>query len=111
VHAPGATGAAVTQPTQPANQTQQIPVLDMTGLVVEPDVNDSLSGTVKINGIPIRLSIITTDGRIFDGTGTDVTARLQGQGVDVAALRGAFENAASGLSGVVQSGWSPAWTM
>ncbi len=70
------------------------PVLDMTGLTVVPDVNDSLSGVVKINGIPTKLSIITASGQIYDATGSEVTATLQGQGIDVVAIRTAFQNAA-----------------
>ncbi len=91
--------------------TLQPPVLDMAGLTVEPDINDSLSGTVKINGVPIRLSIITGDGRIFDSSGAEVTASLEASGVDVVALRTAFANAGAGMSGFVSSGWSPSWTM
>jgi hypothetical protein len=70
------------------------PVLDMTGLTVTPDINDSLTGVVKINGVPTKLSIITASGAIYDSTGTDVTASLQGQGIDIVALRTAFQNAA-----------------
>lgn len=99
--------------TQPVNTTQQVPVLDFNGLVVARDVNDSLTGTVKINGVPVRLSIITADGRIFDSTGSEVTAALQGQGVDVAALRGAFQNAGSSLAGLGTVGGrvTPSWFM
>ncbi len=70
------------------------PVLDITGLTVVPDINDSLTGTVKINGVPTRLSIITASGAIYDATGSDVTATLQGEGIDVVGLRTAFANAA-----------------
>jgi hypothetical protein len=106
----GPTGA--TQTTQPTNTTQQLPVLDVTGLVVVPDVNGSFTGTVKINGVPIRLSIITVDGRIFDGSGQEVTGSLQSQGVDIAALRTAFANAGQGLSGLgATMRFAPAWLM
>ncbi len=70
------------------------PVLDMTGLTVVPDVNDSLTGVVKINGVPTKLSIITASGEIYDSTGSDVTSTLQGEGIDVVGLRTAFQNAA-----------------
>ena len=85
--AAGTTGAGGGTTTTP-------PVLDTTGLVVHPDVNDSLTGVVKINGIPVTLSIITASGQIYDNTGTEVTAHLQSQGIDIVALRTAFANAA-----------------
>lgn len=77
-------------------------VLDLTGLSTRPDVNDSLTGTVKINGIPTTLSIIKTDGRIFDTSGQEVTSILVSKGVDVNALRNAFlsNQALSGLKGL-----------
>jgi hypothetical protein len=70
------------------------PVLDMTGLAVHPDVNSSLTGVVKINGIPTTLSIITASGAIYDSSGNEVTSELQSEGIDVVALRTAFANAA-----------------
>ena len=98
VTAPGPAASGVTPSTnppatQPANTIQPVPVLDLTGLTVMADVNDSLTGVVKINGVPVRLSIITSDGRIFDNSGSDVSASLQSRGIDVAALRTAFQNA------------------
>ena len=74
-------------------------VLDLTGLVTRPDVNDSLTGTVKINGTPTTLSVIKADGRIFDTSGQEVTQVLVNKGVDVNALRAAFLGA-QGLSGL-----------
>jgi hypothetical protein len=86
--------------------------LDVTGLTVQPDVNDSLTGTVKINGIPTRLSIITASGQIYDSTGQEITSALQSQGVDIAALRTAFVNAgAVGVSGLGAVRYIPAWLM
>jgi hypothetical protein len=70
------------------------PVLDMTGLTVVPDVNDSLTGVVNINGVPTKLSIITASGQIYDSTGSEITSVLQGEGIDVVALRTVFQNAA-----------------
>jgi hypothetical protein len=97
-------------PTQPA---AQVPILDMTGLVVAPDINDSLTGTVKINGIPTRLSIITASGQVYDSTGQEVTAELQSQGVNIVALRTAFANAGgvgvSGLGAMLR--FTPSWLM
>lgn len=104
----GATPPAVTG-TVPPGQTIAPTVLDMTGLVVVPDINDALSGTVRINGVPTRLSIITGDGRIFNTSGQEVTAPLQAQGVDIIALRSAFANA-GGLAGMGAMQYSlPAW--
>ena len=98
--------------TQPINTIQPVAVLDMTGLVVVPDVNDSFTGTVKINGVPTRLSIITADGRIFNSAGQEVTGNLQAQGVDVAALRSAFANAGGSLQGLgAMPRYIPAWLM
>ena len=90
------------------------PVLDMTGLTVVPDINNSLTGSVKINGVPTRLSIITDSGAIYDSTGTEVTAALQAQGIDIVALRTAFANAApapgvSGLGAAIR--FTPSWLM
>lgn len=85
----------------PGAQTQAPPAtLDMTGLKVARDVNDSLAGTVKINGVPTRLAIITADGRIFNDAGQEVTASLASQGIDVNALRGAFQAAGANLAGL-----------
>jgi hypothetical protein len=71
--------------------------LDLTGLVVSKDINDSLAGTLKINGQPVRLAIIQADGRIFNNAGEDVTTSLAAQGVNVDALRSAFARAGAGL--------------
>jgi hypothetical protein len=102
----------------PTRRVQPVPVLDMSGLVVMQDVNDSLSGTVKINGIPIRLSIITGDGRIFDSNGSEVADSLQSQGIDIVALRNAFQAApVVGVSITSQpelaglGTWTPPWLM
>lgn len=90
--------------TSTNTNTATPPVLDMTGLSVVPDVNSSLTGTVKINGVPTRLSIITATGEIFNSSGQDITASLQGEGVDVVSLRTAFQAAApaANLSPCVQ---------
>jgi hypothetical protein len=74
--------------------TPPVAILDTSGLVVVPDINDSLTGVVQINGVPTKLSIITASGQIYDGTGTEVTSALQAEGIDVVALRTAFQNAA-----------------
>lgn len=116
----GATTPGATAPTPPPPQAPPpprtiepvAPLLDLTGLVVVPDVNDSLTGTVKINGIPVRLSIITADGRIFDSSGAEVTDSMTQRGIDVVALRTAFIQAGQGLSGLGRlGGWAPAWLM
>ncbi len=107
--APGlpAPGAA----TPPAGQHA---ALDLTGLVVVKDVNNSLTGTVRINGVPVRLAIIQTDGRIFDGSGAEVTQALTDQGVDIGKLRQAFTAAGQGLTGMfpppMRAG-GPVWLM
>ncbi len=100
-------------PNAPATPTPpQVPILDMTGLTVAPDINASLTGTVKLNGIPTRLSIITASGQIYDSTGQEVTATLQSQGVDIVALRTAFQNAGAGVSGLgAVLRFTPAWLM
>jgi hypothetical protein len=101
-------------PTQPAAQVPaQVPILDMTGLVVAPDINDSLTGTVKLNGIPTRLSIITASGQVYDSMGQEVTAVLQAQGVNIVALRTAFANAGGvGISGLgAMLRFTPSWLM
>jgi hypothetical protein len=99
-------------PPPPQTIPPAAPLLDMTGLVVIPDVNESFTGTVKINGIPVRLSIITADGRIFDSSGTEITDSLTARGIDVVALRTAFQNAGAGLTGMSGLGrFTPAWLM
>jgi len=104
--------------TQPVNRIQPVPVLDMTGLTVMQDINDSLTGVVKINGVPIRLAIITADGRIFDNSGSEVSDKLQSQGIDIVALRNAFQAApVVGVSITSQpelaglGTWTPPWLM
>ena len=97
--------------TPPAPHPPAPPVLDTTGLVVTPDINDSLTGTVKLNGIPTRLSIITASGAIYDSSGQEITSALQSQGVDIVALRTAFINAGSGVAGLGAVRYIPAWLM
>ncbi len=102
---PAATPAA-TSPAPPHA------ALDLTGLVVVKDINNSLTGTVKINGVPVRLAIIQTDGRIFDGSGAEVTQALADEGVNVAQLRQAFTAAGAGLAGYPQRTYgTPVWLM
>ena len=102
--APGTSTGTTPPPPTP-------PVLDTSGLSVVPDVNDSLTGYVKINGQPIKLSIIQTDGRIFDVNGQEVTGALQSQGVDIVALRSAFASA-GGLGAIVMARpRTPYWLM
>jgi hypothetical protein len=83
----------------------------MAGLVVVPDVNDSLTGTVKLNGVPTRLSIITASGQIYDSSGQEITSALQSQGIDIVALRTAFASAGAGVSGLGAVRYIPAWLM
>lgn len=103
---PATTVTQSTPPAAPAPAT-----LDMTGLTVVPDINGSFTGTVKINGVPTTLSIITADGRIFNTSGQEVTSTLQASGIDVAALRTAFQNAGAGMSGIGLGAWGrlPYW--
>jgi hypothetical protein len=111
-NAPPPPAPPATIPPPPQTIPPAAPLLDMTGLVVIPDVNDSFTGTVKINGIPVRLSIITADGRIFDSSGTEVTDSLTARNIDVVALRTAFQNAGAGLTGMTGLGrFTPAWLM
>lgn len=87
-----------------------VPVVKATGdsnlvpSVVAPDMNNSLTGFVTINGVSTRLSIIqnsTNDGPIFDINGNDITQQLIDQGIDVTALRNSFASAQHGsVSGV-----------
>lgn len=105
--------AGTTTGTTPPATTAP-PVLDITGLVVSPDINSSFTGSVKINGVPTTLSIITGTGQIFDASGADITATLQGEGVDIVGLRTAFANAGAGLSGIgafskPNPKWRPEW--
>jgi hypothetical protein len=113
---PGTTPPANQQPAaQPAAQQPPAsntppapPVLDLTGLTVVPDINDSLKGTVKVNGKPTSLAIIQTDGRIFNDQGQEVTDALAAAGVDLALLRNAFTAAGAGLNGLGMQGLG--WT-
>jgi hypothetical protein len=107
----GTTPAQPTATSTPAAPAPAPPVLDMTGLTVTPDVNDSLTGTVKLNGVPTRLSIITATGQIYDSTGTEITSTLQSEGVDIVGIRTAFANAGSGISGLGAVRYIPAWLM
>jgi hypothetical protein len=113
IAAAAAAAAATSTPpaTAPASHPPTPPVLDMTGLTVVPDVNDSLTGTVKLNGVPTRLSIITASGAIYDTSGQEITSALQSQGVDIVALRTAFQNAPQGVSGLGAVRYIPAWLM
>jgi hypothetical protein len=97
---------AANQPVQ--NKPAAPPVLDLTGLTVVPDINDSLKGTVKVNGKPTSLAIIQTDGRIFNDQGQEVTDALAAAGVDLALLRNAFTAAGAGLNGLGMQGMG--WT-
>lgn len=108
---PGATVSAPAPQTSPA--PAQTAGLDLTGLVVVKDINNSLTGTVKINGVPVRLAIIQTDGRIFDGSGAEVTQALSDEGVDIAKLRQAFAAAGQGLTGMYPPPMrgGPVWLM
>ncbi len=104
-------GTPLTTPITTPPPTPAPPVLDMTGLTVVPDINDSLTGTVKLNGVPTRLSIITASGAIYDSNGQEITSTLQSEGVDIVALRTAFANAGSGVSGLGAVRYIPAWLM
>jgi hypothetical protein len=105
-----ATAPALPVPGQ-VNVIQPGPqVLDLTGLVTHPDVNDSLTGTVKINGVPTTLSIIQADGRIFGTAGTEVTDILAAKGVNLDQLRQAFQRA-QGVAGLGAYPYRPAWLM
>lgn len=86
-----------------------VPILDLTGLVVARDINDSLAGTVKIAGQPIRLAIITSTGGIYDNSGQEVSATLAARGVDLNQLRTAFQVAGMGLSGFAPTRASAYW--
>lgn len=102
---------AVTATQTPAATTStSAPTLDVTGVTVVKDINNSLKGTVKINGAPMSLAIIQTDGRIFNDQGQEVTNDLAAEGVDLNALRAAFTQAGQGL-GMFAPAWvgSAAW--
>jgi hypothetical protein len=115
--APGATATPpasnvtpINTPPASSNPPSSIvaPLLDLSNLVVHADINDSFTGVVKINGKPVTLAIIQTDGRIFNDKGQEVTAALQTQGVDVNALRAAF-TAAGSLSGLGDFNLAAMW--
>jgi hypothetical protein len=110
--APGAPAPGATPPGDAPPPARASASLDLTGLVVVKDINNSLTGTVKINGVPVRLAIIQTDGRIFDGSGAEVTQALTDEGVDIAKLRQAFAAAGAGLAGYSQRSYgAPVWLM
>jgi len=75
------------------------PALDLTGLVVTRDINNSLAGTVKILGVPTRLAIIQPDGGIYDNSGSEVSTQLAAKGVNLDELKAAFTAAGAGLAG------------
>ena len=70
---------------------------------VTPNVNDSLTANVSINGgTPINISIIQTSAQAYNTSGQNITATLTGEGVSVPALLAAMQAAykPSGTSGI-----------
>ena len=109
----GSTGATAPTTTTyapaPAATSAPAAVLNTTGLKVHPDVNNSLTGTVSINGQPMTLAVIQTDGRVFNSNGQDITQSLSAMGIDVNALRAAFATAPLDTTGVSGIGHNPYW--
>lgn len=109
------TGIPVPSPTQtqtPAASVAapSVPILDVTGLTVVKDINNSLKGTVKIKGVPTSLAIIQPNGGVYNDQGQEVTNDLAAEGVDLNQLRAAFTQAGAGL-GMFAPAWeqSSAW--
>ncbi len=70
---------------------------------VTPNVNDSLTANVSINGgTPINISIIQSSAQAYNTSGQNITATLTGEGVSVPALLAAMQAAykPSGTSGI-----------
>ncbi len=79
-------------PANVGNDTQTPPAtgVDLTGLTTVKDINESRTGTVNVNGVPTQLSVIGSDGRIFDNEGHEVTGNFSATELD--AIRAAFNN-------------------
>ncbi len=92
---PTPTSTIITTPLPPTPTTH---ILDITGLVVIPNINGSFTGTVQIDGNPVTLSIISSDGRIFDTSGQEITGTLASEGIDVSLLRSAFLTAGASIT-------------
>ena len=59
---------------------------------VTPNVNDSLTANVSINGgTPINISIIQSSAQAYNTSGQNITATLTGEGVSVPALLAAMQ--------------------
>ena len=77
--------------TAPVAQAQV--TVSTGGLTVTQDINNSLTGTVTINGVATQLSVIEGSGQIYDTNGNNITQQLSQQGVDVGSLINAFASA------------------
>jgi len=86
-----------TQPTTPSAATFQI-----VGAVT-PNINNSLTANVSINGgSPMNITIIQSGsqaGTAWNTSGQNITSQLTAQGVNVAAILKAFQAAYSGSGG------------
>lgn len=74
---------------------------------VTPNINNSLTADVNVNGTITNVSIIQTTGHAYNTAGVDVTAQLTAQGVNVPQLltmmQAAYALNPSGTTGM--SGW------
>lgn len=84
---PTTTAPPVTTAPPPA------PTVTIVGKV-SPNINNSLSADISVNGSPrMNISIIQDSGRAYDSTGTDVTDHLTALGISVPALLQQFQTA------------------
>ncbi len=56
--------------------------IDTSGLQTRDDINNSLTGTIKIGGADTTVSVLP-DGRIFDTNGVDITSTLNQSDADL----------------------------
>jgi hypothetical protein len=104
VTTPAVTTSTPTTTATTAVTTPTAAVFQIVG-TVKPNINNSLTANVSINGgTPINLSIIQTNAQAYNTAGQNVTAALTAQGVNVPALLAAMQAAAGSLPGAVGGG-------
>ena len=101
---PSAPVTTTTTPSAPVTTTTSpaAAAFSIQGAVT-PNVNDSLTANVSINGgTPINISIIQSSAQAYNTSGQNITATLTGEGVSVPALLAAMQAAykPSGTSGI-----------
>ena len=101
---PAPAGAAPTPTGTPSSPTPASTGLVIpSNLTVTPNINNSLSGNVTINGVSTNLSIITgnagnTSGVIYNTAGQDITSQFSS--AEQQQLVSAFMAANGGLAGL-----------